>query len=163
MTLEAIYFIAQIIAAVAIVSSLVFVGFQVHANTREQRVATSHMRTERAAAIQRQIVSDPGLRDILIKSNTSYDELNASERMALNAYWQQYCMYIFDVRAHHELGVIGAPAWENHAFTFRRVCGSPGARRWWRDRGAKMYSDRPKRMLEPFFDPPAQEAEPHDA
>jgi len=36
MTLESFYFIAQIIAALAVVGSLIFVGFQIRGNTREQ-------------------------------------------------------------------------------------------------------------------------------
>jgi len=161
MSLENLYFLAQIIAAVAIVSSLIFVGLQVRANTREQRVSMNHVRTEKAAVLQRQIVADPGLRDILIKSNTAYDELSASERMALSAYWQQYCMFIIDVRGQFELGAISARVWDNYAFGFRRGCSSPGARRWWRERGVKLYSDHPKSILESVFDPRAQKEDAH--
>lgn len=153
MTLEAIYFIAQILAAIAIVSSLVFVGLQVRANTREHRVTTNNVRTEKVAEIQRLVATDGVLRDILIKSNASYDELTASELMALGAYWQQWCMYFIDVRTQHDLGVISAPIWDNYAFTFRRVCASPGARRWWREDGSRQYSSYPREVLDSIFSP----------
>jgi len=41
MTLEAFYFIAQILAAIAVVSSLMFVGIQLRAQTREQILTRS--------------------------------------------------------------------------------------------------------------------------
>ena len=41
MTLEAIYFISQIIAALAIVASLVFVGIQIRQNTKATRAASA--------------------------------------------------------------------------------------------------------------------------
>jgi len=40
MTLEAIYFISQIVAALGIMASLVFVGLQMRAQTRETRLAS---------------------------------------------------------------------------------------------------------------------------
>ena len=41
MTLEAIYYITQIIAVIAVVTSLIFVGLQVRQNTKQTRVQNS--------------------------------------------------------------------------------------------------------------------------
>jgi len=158
MTLEAIYFLTQIIAALAIIGSLVFVGLQIRANTREHRVNTYNMRSERWSAINNILSSNSDLREILVKGGKSYDGLTTAEKIAFAAFWQQYCSYIIDVATQHELGAIDDVIWKNYEFSFRQFCRMPGARAWWRDQGHKFFAAYPNSVLGPIFDPSARKA-----
>jgi len=68
MTLESLYFLAQIIAALAIVGSLIFVGLQIRANTKEQRFQRAHERAQRVAPAFSDMVNNPELRAVMLKA-----------------------------------------------------------------------------------------------
>lgn len=152
MTLEALYFVAQIIAAIAIIGSLVFVGFQIRANTREHRTTAYNIRSEKWVAINQLISSNTELWEAVIKGNRSYRDLTPSERMAYGAFWHQYCSYIFDVATQRDLGTIDETVWQNYQFSFRMFCRSPGARTWWREQGSKFFAPYPRGVLQDVFD-----------
>lgn len=79
MTLEDIYFLAQIFAAVAVVGSLIFVGLQVRANTREQAINRVHQRAAISAGINGWVATDPHVRAVLAKAYHGLDELTLDE------------------------------------------------------------------------------------
>jgi len=79
MSLETAYFIAQIIAALAVVASLVFVGLQVRANTREQAINRVHQRAAISAGINGWVATDSHVRAVLAKAYYGLDELTLDE------------------------------------------------------------------------------------
>ena len=91
MTLEAFYFIAQIIAAVAIVGSLIFVGLQIRANTREQRFQRAHERAQRVAPAFSDMVNNRELRGVMLKARagTERDGFTSDELFLLNNHFRR--------------------------------------------------------------------------
>jgi len=81
MTLETLYFIAQIVAALAIVGSLVFVGLQIRAQTKEQWLVRIQDRNE---ALNRffEILNDrPENREVFVSGLASFNSLSAPDRV----------------------------------------------------------------------------------
>lgn len=81
MTLETLYFIAQIVAALAIVASLVFVGLQIRAQTREQWLVRIQDRNE---ALNRffEILNDrPENREVFVAGLVSFQSLSPPDRV----------------------------------------------------------------------------------
>lgn len=64
MTLEAIYFIGQTIAAFAIVGSLIFVGIQSRQASRASELASLQVIQERFDGSRRMVVADKELVDL---------------------------------------------------------------------------------------------------
>jgi len=64
MTLEAIYFIGQTVAAFAIVGSLIFVGIQSRQAGRASELATLQLVQDRFDGVRRLIVADKELVDL---------------------------------------------------------------------------------------------------
>lgn len=153
MTLENIYFIAEIIAAVALVASLVFVGLQVRANTREHRLASLNMRSEKWAGLNADISSDPVLRDILIRGSASFSDLSRSDAMAFGAFWTRFCSFVIDVATQRDMGAIDESVWQNFKTGFRIWCRAPGVKQWWRKSGPRHYAAYPRAILEDVFGP----------
>lgn len=151
MTLEALYFIAQILAALAIVASLLFVGTQIKANTREHRLVSLNMRSEKWVALNADITKDPALRDILLRGNVSRNDLSPNDAMAFDAFWVRYASYIIDVATQRALGIIDEGVWENYKYSMQVWCIHPGVREWWRIEGAAQYAPYPRAILEEFF------------
>jgi len=77
MTLEAIYFIGQTVAAVALVISLIFVGIQIRQNTAQSKVQAAE--ASHWALVEWQASMTPELAAIAVKANTDPDSLSAEE------------------------------------------------------------------------------------
>ncbi|TNE37207.1 MAG: hypothetical protein EP347_08440 [Alphaproteobacteria bacterium] len=86
MALETAYFIAQIIAAIAVVASLIFVGLQVRAQTAEQEARRLQDRIALTATLNKQTVEDKELRRVMIKVNQKgVGSLTQEEIMIMSA------------------------------------------------------------------------------
>ena len=79
MTLEQIYFVAEIIGVVAIVTSLIFVAFQVKQNNALLRAQTRQTMVERTQTELYQLVADPEIS----KAFTKPDPLTQDEWIKL--------------------------------------------------------------------------------
>ena len=92
MTLEELYYVSQIAAAVAIFGSLVFVGLQMRAQTRESRLSAIHELSAEYRAMMAPVVDNPELRRAWIKSlsEEGWDALVVEEQMMLGGLAQQY-------------------------------------------------------------------------
>jgi len=151
MTLEDFYFIAQILAAIAVVGSLLFVGTQIQANTRGHRLVSLNMRSEKWLAMNEDLSTDPVLRDIILRGNVSHAELSPGDTMAYDAFWNRYASYIIDVATQYALGTIDEDIWNNYRYSMLVWCDHPGLREWWAESGAGIYAPFPRAILEEYF------------
>ena len=97
MTLEAIYYITQIIAVIAVVTSLIFVGLQVRQNTKQTRVQNSAHLQGRFDDLYRMIGEDADLADAYhrLRSGEKIDPPQAAQlgvfcNMMANVTWTAY-------------------------------------------------------------------------
>jgi len=84
MTLEAFYFITQILAALAVVGSLLFVGLQVRAQTAEQRQIRIQDRNASLYRYLEMVNGDPATRRALIGGLASFSSLAPEDRILFN-------------------------------------------------------------------------------
>lgn len=86
MTLETFYFIAQIVAALAVVASLIFVGIQVHGNTREQRNSRNRDWAQRVAPYWSDFFNNKELCLATMKANqgAALEELTPYEQFLIS-------------------------------------------------------------------------------
>lgn len=87
MTLEQFYFIAGIVSSVAVIASLIFVGFQLRHAANQQRIETAsgyydifrdHMK----------ILSEAGMVDLFLRGlETAPDAFEAADRTRLNVFY----------------------------------------------------------------------------
>ncbi len=139
MTLEAIYFIGQTVAAFAIVASLVFVGIQSRQAGRASELATLQAMGERFDGFRRLLVSDKELVDLYDRGMRDPAQLDEAELV-------RFRLMIF-------IAVEGGQASflikDNSAAAkaqfealdrlYVQVMGSPGGRAWWAMFGQTMH------------------------
>lgn len=83
MHLETLYFVTQILAALAVVGSLIFVGLQVRVQAREVAQNRVEQRIAHSASLRQTILESPDLRLIIIKANDDgIAALSRDERLA---------------------------------------------------------------------------------
>ncbi len=131
MTLEALYFLAQIVAALAIVGSLIFVGWQVRLNNHEQRLNLTHQRVAQISALNRMLAQDADLRAIVIRGSMSLSDLTPSELVALSSFLNELVAVALEFRRHHIAGAVDEEMVETMRRFVVRAFAQPGAQEWW--------------------------------
>ncbi|MEL6415956.1 MAG: hypothetical protein AAFP79_16005 [Pseudomonadota bacterium] len=130
MTLEAIYFIGQTVAAFAIVGSLIFVGIQSRQASKASELATLQVMQERFDGFRRMVVADKELVDLYDRGLRDPVELDATElvRFRLMIFIAvEGAQASFLVKDHSERAQRHFEALD---LLFVRTMGTPGGRAW---------------------------------
>lgn len=131
MSLSEFASIAEIIAAIGVIASLLVVAWEIHKNTSQSKQANWGWLVDRFNAIYAQ-TSDIEFADLLAKGQQSFHNLTHGEKIAFGYHLEQLCIaheglliYVKDeVHGHKEMQEI----FEKH---IRFHLGSRGAREWW--------------------------------
>lgn len=130
MTLEDAYFISQIIAATAIVASLIFVGVQLRQSERTQRAAMHQGRTQRGM--------DMALRSgepHVVEALGHFIRMDAGATpdhfMQANALMRAMVLNLDDVAWQHKAGMLDKAVLDNTIAPMRRLFSIPGLRALW--------------------------------
>jgi len=141
MTLEAIYFIGQTIAAFAIVGSLIFVGIQSRQASKASELATLQVMQDRFDGFRRLIVADKELVDLYDRgmrdpAQLEEDELVRYRLMIFIALEGAQASFLV-----HQNSPIAKEQWEAMDGLMLRTIGTPGGRAWWALFGATLHPD----------------------
>ncbi|TNE37206.1 MAG: hypothetical protein EP347_08435 [Alphaproteobacteria bacterium] len=132
MTLEGLYFIAQILSAIAVIVSLIFVGYQLRDNTREQRLRRYHENLTVQNTIL-DFMSDIEMSEGFLKGVFEPNSQTQAE------YVQFTSMYLkafntYDVLRHmHEEGAISEDILRSYEGYIYSGLNTPGMDRWLTD------------------------------
>ena len=146
MTLETLYLIMQIVAAIAVVASLVFVGLQVRSYTREQEQAR-RFETFQIFNTVADFMSGPGnLSEVYAKASTDINNMTYPERIRFNNMYTK-CFNAYDllIGMSHNGDISEAELVRFEAYLLPSF-NSPMIREWWR-KGANREAIAP-RVLE---------------
>ena len=131
MTLEAYYFIAQIVAALAIIGSLIFVGWQVRLNNHEQHLTLTNQRVEKVSQLNRMLAQDEKLRDIVIRGSASLGDLTPSELMAFSSFFNELVTLALEFQRHEAAGAVHEEWIESMRRFTIQAFSQPGPQEWW--------------------------------
>ena len=131
MTLETFYFIAQIIAAVAIVGSLLFVGMQIRAGIREQRLTRANENADNYSRFQVLLIENPEFRDVWNKGADDLSSLNRNELLGFGAYMALWVDSLMRIDAQIKGGYGDITSWEQANARYKPVTRRKGAFQWW--------------------------------
>lgn len=90
MNWDAIGAIGEILAAIAVVITLVYLSRQIRQNSQAVQIAALRDTTQQWHKWSEVLASSPELADIVARGNQSYSELSASEAMRYGAYVQMF-------------------------------------------------------------------------
>ncbi|MBP6011320.1 MAG: hypothetical protein KBA31_03745 [Alphaproteobacteria bacterium] len=130
MSLEGLYFISQIIAAIAIVASLIFVGVQLRQAERTQRAAMHQARTQRGM--------DMALRSADAELVSALGYIIRRDPAATNDHFMQISgllramiLNLDDVAWQQKAGLLDQATLDNTVVPMQRVFSLPGLRALW--------------------------------
>jgi len=137
MNWEAIAAIAELLAAIGIIISLIFVGFQISKGNEETRAATSQAASDAEAFMIATIVNHSDTWDKVVTGQPL--ESGAETRRGINLY--NFLMVETENRYHQfQSGFLDAPSWEGRRSTLQPIVRLPIFKIWRESFGAKGHS-----------------------
>ena len=131
---EAISAVGEILGAIAVIGSLLFVGVQIRNNTRTTRVAATHNLTNTFLTVLRTVTADPELARIWIQQATDTSNLSADELGRLLSLNVMALKAFEDAFHHHQMGQMSDEMWDGWQTLILTICNYPGVRQYWEHR-----------------------------
>lgn len=135
---EAIGAVGEIIGAVAVLVTLVYVAIQLRLNTQQQSEnAKALRRNEMNSAMQnwsdlrRTEMSDPLLAEIIVKAQENFDALSKAELIRYNARLTEIVWINYHLWERARDGIVEPEAWSRARQIVHAVIESPGGERLW--------------------------------
>lgn len=131
MELQEIAIWSDIIQAVAVVATLLFVGAQVRHNTLIARMNAAQVSAQLLAANLGRVIDNPDLADLLTRSREEYHTLSPGERLRVSNFVASSFRYIEILHTHRRYNIFEEELWQATMARLRVMIANPLIREWW--------------------------------
>ena len=131
MSLEAVYFVSQIMAAVAIVGSLLFVGLQMRHADKTQRALMHQATIQRSIKLNEDLVIEPRVLALVLKARDPQAAWSSEEIWQMRAMVRVLVLHAEDMQWQHQAGLLDGAAFESVLTVMRAMFSLPGLRICW--------------------------------
>ena len=132
MNWEAISAIGQIVGALAVVISLIYLAREVRSNARETRRAALRSTLDSLTRFAHQITENADLAELRSRGFVDFESLNGVDLTRFNSYMHALFRLVEDVYYQHLDGHIDPHRWRGFETVMREINTRPGAQAWWR-------------------------------
>ena len=119
--------LAEVVSAVAVVVTLIFVAIEVRNNRFATQAASVDAQSTGVNELNAALVSDPELARIWNIGMSDAGKLDEIERLRFALQLQNYVNLYIALRRHRETGALPAANWEYYAHAFGTLMNTPGA------------------------------------
>lgn len=134
MTLEDAAALSQIVGAIAVVASLVFVGFQIRGNSRALRAATAQAVHDNYAAWYSALMSDPGALDASARGFTDYAGLPPADRARFVCIYMAFLSHSQNAFHQWKAGHLSDALWVGWEALMMNLVNTKGGAEFWAER-----------------------------
>lgn len=131
MTLEQLSSLSQIVAAIGVIASLVYLALQVRQSEISQRALVLQARTDRGITLSL-CFSEAYMGDLLAKLTRGEGDLDAGQQAALLGYVRSLALNVLDAQAQNKIGLLNDAGFERALAGARWFFSMPHARATWR-------------------------------
>lgn len=131
MTLEQLSSASQIVAAIGVIASLVYLALQVRQSEISQRALVLQARTDRGITLSL-CFSEPHMAALLAKVIRDDGDLDAAQQAALLGYIRSLALNVLDAQAQNRIGLLNDAGFERALAGARWFFSMPHARATWR-------------------------------
>ncbi len=125
--------IAEIIAAVAVVTSLIYVGKEVQSNTAAVRGAAMQAVATTDADALLTLAADETLSEIVRLGYQDPTQLTPTDAFRFRAFMTQFWLNFQNIYQQRELGLIDQSVWRSYVSVICRMAARPGVQKTWPD------------------------------
>jgi hypothetical protein len=147
MSLNDLANIGQVIGAIAVVISLIYVALQIRQNTNAVRSATAQTVHEHFARWYRLVAADDELAKIVASGLRNYESLSEQERVRFIAAFMAFLSYSQNAFLKWREGLLASPLWLGWELVIMNLVCAPGGKAFWKER-AYMFGDEFRRYID---------------
>lgn len=133
MNLTTISMWADIVQAVAVVATLLFVGVQVRHNSRIARMTAAQTSAQLLTENLGRVIDHPHLADLLTQSDEEYEGLSPGDRLRISNFLAASFRHIEVLHAHRRYDIYEEELWDGAMSRLRVMLANPLVRQWWAD------------------------------
>ena len=131
MNWDALGAIAELLGAVAVFVTLVYLALQIRQNTKAVRASAMHASVTHVAELRRDVYSDAEMTDIYIRGNADPESLNPVEQTRYRTLVHNMMMSQVNTFAQVRYADLPESSWTSQAPIIQRVLGNAGGRWFW--------------------------------
>jgi hypothetical protein len=147
MSLDDLANLGQVIGAIAVVISLIYVALQIRQNTNAVRSATAQTVHEHFANWYHLVAADGELAKIVANGLRDYASLSEHQRVRFVAAFMAFLSYSQNAFLKWREGLFASPLWLGWEQVMMNLFGAPGGKAFWKER-AYMFGDEFRRYVE---------------
>jgi hypothetical protein len=136
MNWEALGAIGEIVGAIAVVLSLIFLATQIRQNTRSSRTASYQAAVTSISDLTREIGADPELARIIATGGVDLSTLTPTERLQFTYFALSIIRNFENIHYQYISGAIDEDTWLGWAARIKSSLSAPSAQEWWRGQAA---------------------------
>ncbi|MGR8946483.1 MAG: hypothetical protein ACU84Q_00445 [Gammaproteobacteria bacterium] len=123
--------LSEIVGAVAVVASVIYLALQIKKQTEEARLEASRDIASDFIDTLRTVSENPELAKILPKGVANYDALEGEERLRVNYYFAAIFRIAEQQFLHTTHGSLDSVYFESFVLAFRGLLSNKGPQQWW--------------------------------
>jgi hypothetical protein len=147
MSLNDLANLGQVIGAIAVVISLIYVALQIRQNTNAVRSATAQTVHEHFARWYHLVAADDELAKIVASGLRNYESLSEQERVRFIAAFMAFLSYSQNAFLKWREGLLASPLWLGWELVIMNLVCAPGGKAFWKER-AYMFGDEFRRYID---------------
>jgi hypothetical protein len=144
---EAISGVAEVVGALAVVVTLIYLSRQIGQNTAALRSTATQAASEQASEMYRTLAVDPELPGIFVRGLPTPDKLSAEETARFNSIWMSVLFNIQNWYLQTQDGFLDGSLLASWARIMTPITAEPGFRAFWEQR-RHIYTPEFQRFLE---------------
>lgn len=152
MNWEAIGAIGEIVGAIAVVASLVYLATQIRQSTRVARSATRQAIAETAQQLGQDLLDDTGMAEIFVK-HVSGEELSPVEELRLQARCYRDMRHWENIHYQMSEGLMSEEQWHGFRKNLQVLFGVKAYREYW-EHESELYSESFRKEIEAIIEGP---------
>ena len=130
LSLSEITGIAEVIGAIAIVVSLIFVGLQIRQNTNQIQANSVQVGLAFVEA-ENNLFANPESAEMALKGINNFNDLSPLEQARFDAMLGNVMTKFFMARQYYLQGSLSKLDYDSYEYTFTSLMRSPGTEDWW--------------------------------
>lgn len=139
--------IGQVIGAIAVVISLIYVALQIRQNTNAVRAATAQSVHEHFANWYTTFASDPSLSGVVVNGLKDYGSLSETDRARLVAIFMAFLSYSQNAFLKWRQGLLAPSLWLGWEQVIMNLVCAPGGKAFWKER-SYLFGEEFRRYVE---------------
>ena len=134
MNWEAISALGQIIGAIAVVISVIYLALQVRSNARQTRLASMRSMSDAFNGFLQGLAGNPQMGDLWYRGVTDYESIQGGDLPRFNALIDHLFRIYEDMFYQKLEGHLDPRVWRGFEAPMRDIIAYPGIQAWWRSR-----------------------------